>query len=75
MRQAINSCFVTFVPPPSGFVMAIYYTLYGICQTRSQDSRTYVRKKIGKFWFHPLPAVWKPIASSIYYKSHTSLCT
>jgi len=57
LRQAINSCFVTFVPPSSGFVLAIYYTGYGLCQIKSLDGGTYATKKQLNFGFTPLPAI------------------
>ncbi len=56
MRSVVNSCFVTFALPPSGQILAIYYTLYGLCKIKPLDGRTYVTKT-ASFWVHPPPAV------------------
>ena len=71
MRQAINSGFVAFILPSSGFILTIYYTLNGLCQIRSLDGGTYVTKKQLNFGFTPLLGAQKLIASSIYYTSPT----
>jgi len=45
MRSAVNSCFVTYILPSSGQILAIYYTLYGLCKIIPLDGGTYVTKK------------------------------
>jgi len=54
MRLKINSCFVTFVPPSGGQILAIYNTLYGLCKINPLDGGTYVTKR-ANFWLHPPP--------------------
>ncbi len=54
MRSVVNSCFVSFVLPSSGHILAIYYTLYGLCKIKPLDDRTYVTKNQLIFGFTPL---------------------
>jgi len=44
MRSVVNSCFVTYVLPSSGQILAIYYTLYGLFKIIPLGDRTYVTK-------------------------------
>jgi len=53
MRSVVNSCFVAFVLSSSGLTLAIYYALYGLCQMKPLDGRTYETKKQLIFGFTP----------------------
>jgi len=57
MRSVVNSCFVAFVPPSSGLILAIYYTLYGLCQGKPLDGGAYATKKQLILGFTPLLSV------------------
>ncbi len=66
MRSVVNCCFVTFVLPSSGPTLAIYYTLYGLCQRKPLDGRTYATKKTANFWRHS-PPISPDICSTLYF--------
>jgi hypothetical protein len=66
MRSVVNSRFVAFVPPSSGLTLAIYYTLYGLCQMKPLDGSTYATK--ANFWLPP------PISLDIYSALYFNLC-
>ena len=51
MRLTIDSCFVKYVMPSSGIILAIYNTLYWVCQIIPLDARTYSTKNIKNFGF------------------------
>ena len=65
MRSVVNSCFVTYVLPSNGQILAIYYTLYGLFKIIPLDGGTYVTKKTAKFWLHP-PSCCLDIYSVLY---------
>ena len=73
MRLAINGCFFAYIPPYSGIILAIHYTLYGLCQIRSLDGRTYATKKAAKFWLWPPPVSLETY--SFLYLLYTSIET
>ena len=54
MRLPISSCFVEYVLPSSGIILAIHYTLCGLCQIRPLDGMMYATKT-ATFWLHPPP--------------------
>ncbi len=66
MNSVVNSCFVAFFLPSSGLTLAIYFTLYGLCQIKPLDGGMYVTKKQLIFGFTPLPWVQISIAHSIF---------
>ncbi len=73
MRSVVNSCFVAFVLPSSGLTLAIYYTLYGLCQMKPLDRRTYATKKQLIFGFTP-PPMSLDIYSALYFIYVPYLC-
>lgn len=58
--------FVPFVPSSCGIVLAIYCTLYGLCQLRSLDCRTNATQNNKSFDLNPPFTVQISIALSIY---------
>ncbi len=53
MRSVVNSCFVAFVLPSSGLILAIDNTLYALCQMKPLDGRTYATKNQLLYGFIP----------------------
>jgi hypothetical protein len=57
--------FFAFVPPSSGITLAIYYTLYGLCQLRPLDGWTNATKMLLIFNLNPCCCL--DIYSALYF--------
>ena len=55
MRLTIDSCFVAYILPSSGIILAIYYKLYGLCLIRTLDGRMFATKNNKDSWLNPPP--------------------
>jgi len=69
MRSVVNSCFVAVFPPSGGPILAIFYTLYGLCQIKPLDCGTY-STKTAIFCLHPPPMSIETYSFLYFY-----LCT
>jgi len=65
MMSVVNSCLVTYVLTTSGQILAIYYTLYGLCKIKPLDGRTYVTKK--QLISGLTPSCYLDIYSALYF--------